>query len=147
MKLAAALAIAAAPIAAAVVGVTLAVMGVAGAHPFWSYPPITLPEAVALRHGGVILTELRRGADPHEPMPVDRQILGSETGALSAWEAAVMADRSEVIELFAREGVPLAPDAAERLVCLAIARERRDSREALLRFYHADAEPECATAP
>lgn len=136
-------AIAAAPVCAACMGVLLAVFGLFGTHFFWPPTPITLPEAVVLRSGWEVMAQLRRGVDPNEPFPVRRHILDLGRPELSAWEAAVGADRDEVIELFAREGAQLRPDVAHAAVCLGKANDRDDALEALVSLYQLDLSLPC----
>ena len=138
------LAVAAAPVAAAAVGMLLALFGLAGLHPFWRETPLTLPEAVALRSGWDVVVQLRRGVDPNAPLPVRRWIVDAGRDELSAWEAAVAADRADVIQLLAREGARLTPEIARAALCLGQARDRRESVAALVRLFHVDAAQSCA---
>ena len=139
------MAVAAAPVVAAAAGFLLALFGLAGVNPFWHETPVTLPEAVALRSGWEVISQLRRGVDPNAALPVRRWIVDAGRDELSAWEAAVAADRVDVIELLAREGVSLKPEIARAALCLGQSRGRRDSIAALVRLYHLDAAQSCAS--
>jgi hypothetical protein len=136
-------AIAAAPVVAASSAVLLAICGLIDIHLFWPPTPITLPEAVVLRSGWEVLAQFRRGVDPNAPFPVRREVLDLQRPQLSAWEAAVGADRAEVIELLAREGAQLRPDIARAAVCLGKANDRDEAVDALVRLYQLDVSPPC----
>ena len=139
----AALSIAAAPVVAAVVCTAIVSLGLAGVHTFWPEPAVTLPEAVALRAGWEVLQQIRGGVSPDVTMPVRRVALPSGPAAASAWEAAVVAERVDVLELLAREGIKPAPEAARAAVCLAHAYDRQEALNALIRLYAVDPAPAC----
>lgn len=98
----------------------VAIMVVAvGFRAFEPNPPLTLPEAAALRDNADVVLLVRRGADPNAPAAVRPAIFRSRTGVMTPLEVAVTARHIETASLLLDLGASVRDDNFERLYCLA----------------------------
>jgi hypothetical protein len=98
----------------------VAVMVVAvGFGAFEPDPPLTLPEATALRDNADVVRLVRLGADPNAPAAVRPAIFRSRTGVMTPLEVAVTARHVETASLLLQLGASVRDDNFERLFCLA----------------------------
>lgn len=85
-------------VALACVAVVLTAMGVVGLNPFWPRPRVTMAEAAALRDAGTVAWLLESGVDPNVPMRVRPGILSNGQLLITPADAAIRADRTEVLQ-------------------------------------------------
>jgi hypothetical protein len=74
------------------------------AHPFWRVEPLNLSEAAALRDGGEVARLIAAGHDPNQAYPIRAGLLLSSGVTLTPVEAAVVADRPEIVQLLVDGG-------------------------------------------
>jgi hypothetical protein len=103
--------------AAAIVGAAWRVLflslSMANAGPFWYWEPLTLSEAAALRDAAEVARQLKDGQDPNRAYRVRGGMLYQDTRQLTPMQAAVKADRPEIIDLLHAGGaLDDPPDAA-----------------------------------
>ena len=107
MRRALLLAAAGPPIVLTVARLVMLVAGLAGAHPFWRFEPMTLSEAAALHDGGEVARLLAEGQDPNGTYPVRAGYLSSEPALLTPVAAALAARRGEIVDLLLDAGAKL----------------------------------------
>jgi hypothetical protein len=113
---------------AAVFLVTLT-LSARGDHPLWRTEALNLSEAAALRDLGEVARLLAAGADPRAPLPVRGGFLYQEPATLTPADTAVLADRSEVLQLLVDYGLWLDPAQWTRAWCNARSKDVRDVLE------------------
>ena len=78
-----------------------------GQHPLWRAEALNLSEAAALRDRGEVARLLAAGDDPRAARPVRAGFLYQEPVTLTPTEAAVLADRPEILQLLLDYGLSL----------------------------------------
>ena len=131
------------PVAIAVGAVVLVLLGAVGRNPFWSAADLTMAEAAALRDQASVASMARSGVDPAARVRVRPGMLDNPIELqMTPAEAAVRADRTEILDVLFANGLVLDDAAALRLVCRA---RQWDSSEVLpyltMRFPAAAAGP------
>jgi hypothetical protein len=116
------------PVLVAAAAVLLVVLGAFGRNPFWAPDDLTMAEAAALRDQAAVAVLARAGVDPSARMRVRAGILGNADLELTPAEAAVMADRTEILDVLLANGLRLDPETGGALLCRARA---SDSEETL----------------
>ena len=79
-------------------------MAAFGAHPFWPSESMTLSEAAALRDGGEVARLLAAGVDPNGRYSIRGGFLYSDPVMLTPVEAALAADRPEIVAILVHAG-------------------------------------------
>ncbi len=78
-----------------------------GHHPLWRAEALNLSEAAALRDRGEVARLLAAGDDPRAARPVRAGFLYQQPVTLTPTEAAVLADRPEILQLLLDYGLSL----------------------------------------
>lgn len=134
----------AAPGVALTVATMLLLLGLPfGIDPLWHVEPLTLPEAAALRDNGEIMRLIDRGADPNRAGTVRANFLHNDPLVVTPLEAAVGADRTDVVEVLIDNGATIDATTWTRLVCFAAAIEADDARSFLEQRRPAGASDDC----
>ena len=102
-----------------------------GADPLWAVEPITLSEAAALRDNGEVVRLIESGEDVNGASKVRSDILSARSLVVTPIEAAVAAERADMVELLLENGAR--PDAVlwTRLMCFSASVEADDVRALL----------------
>ena len=111
-----------------------------GNNPVWRSEPLNLAEAAALRDMGEVARLLDGGADPREAMRVRGGFLHQHEVRLTPAEAAILADRPEILQLLVDYGLLFDRDEWIRAWCAATS---ADMRAVLVRGRPTDATPAC----
>lgn len=108
------------PLALAAAAVLLTVLGLFGLNPLWPHAPdLTMAEAAAVRDRATIVAMARNGVDPAPRMRVRAGMVRNRDDLFaSPAEAAVIADRAEILHVLVANGLTLTADDAHRLICL-----------------------------
>jgi hypothetical protein len=104
-------------------------LSMSGDNPLWRTEPLNLSEAAALRDRGEVARLLAAGADTHAPMPVRGGFLYQSQTTLTPADAAVLADRPEILQLLLDYGLVLDAGAWNRAWCAAYSDEVRNLLE------------------
>ena len=128
----------------AIAFVVTLILSVSGDNPVWRTEPLNLSEAAALRDRGEVARLLAAGADARGPMPVRGGFLFQDQTSLTPAEAAVLADRPEILQLLLDFGLVLEPEAWSRVWCVA---PSDDIRHVLERIRPPNARAACAQPP
>ena len=111
----------------------LVVLGgaLAGWHPFWREPPLSLPEAAALKDLATMQRLITNGVDVNAPGTVRAPILKSHDIVVTPLEAAVGTRTPTALQFLLARGARM--DARERdvVLCLAIKDEAQELVEYL----------------
>jgi hypothetical protein len=91
----------------AAVFAVMVTLSAAGHHPLWRTEALNLSEAAALRDRGEVARLLAAGDDPRAARPVRAGFLYQEPATLTPAEAAVLADRPEILQLLLDYGLSL----------------------------------------
>jgi len=118
-------------------------LSVSGDNPVWRTEPLNLSEAAALRDRGEVARLLAAGTDARASMPVRGGFLYKDQTTLTPAEAAVLADRPEILQLLLDYGLVLEPEDWNRVWCAAPSDEIRELLEPVR---PPDAQPACAPA-
>jgi len=106
---------------------------VAGRHPFWPVPDVTLSEAVVTHDYGEIVRLIENGADPNQPARVRPDMLNSNQDILTPLEAAVSTRAVGLVELLLRHGASARSGQGRvALICDAIRFDAPDIVDLLL---------------
>jgi hypothetical protein len=137
-RTAASIAVALPAVCAAVAALTACLLALVGENPLWGSTPLNMAEAAALRDRATVLQLIRAGQDPDARYPVRAGMLSARASSLTPLEAAVAADRPEVVEiwLWARGGVD--EGVWTRAKCLARAAESDDIERVVDQYRPAD---------
>lgn len=112
-------------VALATAGALSLVLGVGGSNPLWRSEPLNLAEAAALRDMGEVARLLSQGADPRPERLVRAGFLYAYPARLTPMDAAVRADRPEIVQLLLDSGLSLDADTWRRVWCVASSDEMR----------------------
>jgi hypothetical protein len=102
--------------------------------------PLNLAEAVADDDPPAVMRQLSAGMSPLERYDVGGDILQRPHGRMTPLEAAAVRDRSGIMELLLRHGVPLDAETRGRLLCLA---GRVHARDVIALLERPGAGPRC----
>lgn len=97
------------------VRVIFLVLATWGLHPFWTWEPLNLAEAAALRDGGEVARLLAEGADPNATYRVRRGFIRESAMQLTPIAAARATRRDEIVQILLDGGATPdqpAPEAA-----------------------------------
>jgi hypothetical protein len=97
-----------------------------GADPLWEVETITLAEAAALRDNGEVVRLIESGEDVNATSPVRQDILSARSLVLTPIEAAVAAERADMVELLLDQGARLDAILWTRLMCFSASVEADD---------------------
>lgn len=115
-----------------IAGTTAMLIGLPfGADPLWSVEPVTLSEAAALRDNGEVVRLIESGANVNATSPVRPDIFSAQSLVMTPIEAAVAAERADMVELLLEQGAR--PDVVlwNRLMCFSASVEADDVRALL----------------
>ena len=116
------------PVALAFAAVVLIAAGQAGANPFWPTHAITISEAAALRDTASVAAMAESGLDLTVPRQVRPGLLdNAQPIAVTPAEAAIRADRIEILALLFLRGLEADTGRARDWICLAASLNRRES--------------------
>jgi hypothetical protein len=126
------------PALLAVAAIAVLAGAIAGRHPFWSEPELTLAEAAALKDRGTMLRLISNGVDPNLPARVRPRILKSDELIVTPLVASVGTRTPVSMQFLLAHGARM--DAAQRavIVCLAI----KDEAQEILDFLEEDGRQE-----
>ena len=102
-----------------------------GADPLWTVEPMTLAEAAALRDNGEVVRLIASGQDVNAPSAVRPDILSARSLVITPIEAAVAAERADMVELLLEQGARLDAILWTRLMCFSASAEIDDVRALL----------------
>lgn len=115
-----------------------------GHHPLWRTETINLSEAAALRDRGEVARLLAAGADPRAARPVRAGFLFQRPVTLTPTDAAVLADRPEILQLLLDYGLALDRGQWLRAWCTAASDY---TRTVLEQVRPSEVMPPCAADP
>ena len=78
-------------------------------HPLWRFEPLNPSEAAGLRDAGELGKLLQQGLDPNKAYPIRAGVF-SEPVIMTPIEAAITADRQEIVDMLIESGAILEPD-------------------------------------
>lgn len=113
-----------------------------GHHPLWRTEALNLSEAAALRDRGEMARLLAAGADPRAARPVRAGFLYQRPAMLTPADAAVLADRPEILQLLLDYGLSFDGAQWRRAWCAAAS---DGTRAVLAQVRPGDAVPACGT--
>jgi hypothetical protein len=96
----------------AIARVVFLILAMADIHPFWTWAPLNLAEAAALRDRGEVARLLAEGADPNRTYLVRRGVVQRFAMRLTPIEAARATRREEIVQILVDAGANLEPTAA-----------------------------------
>ena len=131
-------------VALVVVTAGILLLGLVGANPFWSVVPVSLPEAAASRDRGELVRLLEAGGDPAARAPVRAGMLDERALELTPAEAAVMADRAEMLRILFAHGLAADAEAVGNWLCLATRVGAREAPAYLRERFPDWSAPTCA---
>ena len=111
--------------------------------PIWRVDPLTTSEASALHDTGELVRLIRRGDDPNVAQQVRSDVLRREPVVLTPLEAAVAADRTDVLDVLLDNGASLDERNWTRLKCFADGVGADDAAAFLEQRRPADAVTDC----
>ena len=79
-------------------------------HPLWRFEPLNPSEAAALRDAGELGKLLQQGLDPNRAYPIRAGVFSSEPVIMTPIEAAIAANRPEIVDMLIEAGAILEPD-------------------------------------
>ena len=118
-----------------------------GVDPLWQVEPLTLPEAAALHDNGEVVRLIDLGEDPNRAGPVRPNLLRNDAQVVTPLEAAVGAERADIVELLLEHGAVMDAAMWTRLMCFAEVVDAGDVRDVLEPRRPARASDECADVP
>ena len=108
------------PLTVATGAIVLTLLGAIGRNPFWAATDFTMAEAAALRDQASVAALARAGDDPRARMRVRAGMVENRTDVMmTPAEAAVRADRTEILDVLFASGLHLDRHDGEALLCLA----------------------------
>jgi hypothetical protein len=78
-------------------------------HPLWRFEPLNPSEAAALRDAGELGKLLQQGLDPNSAYPIRAGFLSGPV-IMTPIEAAIAANRPEIVDMLIEAGAILEPD-------------------------------------
>ena len=102
-----------------------------GVDPLWAVEPITLSEAAALRDNGEVVRLIDSGGDVNGTSAVRPDILSAHSLVMTPIEAAVAAERADMVELLLEQGARMDAALWTRLMCFSASVEADDIRALL----------------
>jgi len=102
-----------------------------GADPLWAVEPMTLSEAAALRDNGEVVRLIELGEDVNGTSAVRPDIVSDRALVLTPIEAAVAAERADMVELLLEQGARMDTALWTRLMCFSANVEADDVRALL----------------
>jgi ankyrin repeat protein len=102
-----------------------------GIDPLWAVEPTTLSEAAALRDNGEVVRLIELGADVNGTSLVRPNIVAERELTMTPLEAAVAAERADMVELLLEQGARVDPAQWTSLMCFAGSVEADDVRALL----------------
>jgi hypothetical protein len=120
---------------------------VGGVDPLWHVEPVTLAEAAALEDNAEVVRLIGLGENVNAVNRVRPQVLDQHELMLTPIEAAVAAERADMVQLLLDHGVRLEPALWTRLVCLAERAGADDVRALLEPRRPVNAQLNCETEP
>jgi hypothetical protein len=127
------------------VGSVLMLAGAAcGRDLLWFEQPVNMSEAAAARNPAVVARLLRQGEDPGKPRTVRAGFVSNRRVTFTPIEAAIAAQRAEVLEVLLPDARPLDAATWNRLRCLAEHTADRDTSTLLDRWKPDGATLACA---
>ena len=84
--------------------VTFLALAAWGLHPFWTWQPLNLAEAAALRDRGEVARLIGEGADPNATYRIRRGFVRDEGVMMTPVEAARAVRREEVVDVLVDAG-------------------------------------------
>ena len=116
------------PLALAFASVVLMALGALDGNPLWPrQDDVTMAEAAALRDPGTVAWMIMSGVDPNVPMVVRAGVLDERAHQLTPGEAAIHADRTEVLHTLAARGARVDAEVVHGWWCLAMAIDAEES--------------------
>jgi hypothetical protein len=97
-----------------------------GVDPLWAVEPVTLSEAAALRDNGEVVRLIDSGEDVNGTSAVRPDILSAHSLVVTPIEAAVAAERADMVDLLLEQGARLDADLWTRLMCFSASVEADD---------------------
>ncbi len=79
-------------------------------HPLWRFEPLNPSEAAALRDAGELGKLLQQGLDPNRAYQIRAGVFSSEPVIMTPIEAAIAANRPEIVDMLIESGAILEPD-------------------------------------
>jgi hypothetical protein len=109
------------PATVAAGAIILVALGLVGWNPFWSDAHFTMAEAAAMRDQATVAALARAGVDPSARMRVRAGVFDERLGDLEMTpaEAAVRADRPEILDVLFANGLRLETRDVHELICSA----------------------------
>jgi hypothetical protein len=92
------------PAVLALARIVFLILAAWGLHPFWTWEPLNLSEAAALRDRGEVARLLAEGQDPNRTYPVRRGFVRSYAMRLTPMEAALASRRDEIVQILLDAG-------------------------------------------
>lgn len=97
-----------------------------GADPLWTVEPMTLSEAAALRDNGEVARLIELGEDVNGAGVVRPHVLADHSLVVTPIEAAVAAERADMVELLLEQGARVDAAMWTRLMCFSASVEAED---------------------
>jgi hypothetical protein len=88
----------------AIMRVAFLILALWNLNPFWSWVPLNLGEAAALRDGGEVARLLESGADPNATYRIRRGFVHDDASQMTPLEAARAARRDEIVQILLDAG-------------------------------------------
>lgn len=133
-----------APVLALAAGwLALLVAGSTGTHPIWHVRPRSIAEAAVFRDGGAIVRRVRAGENPNTASEVRGGFISRRPVTITPIDAAVRAQRAEVVQLLFDVGATVDAASWTQLWCDA---ENTDVKAVLVRYRPPGVAPACGEA-
>lgn len=118
-----------------------------GVDPLWFVEPVTLSEAAALHDNGEVVRLIELGADVNAASDIRPEILTGAAFVMTPLEAAVAAERADMVVLLFEQGARTGPATWSRLMCESARAGADDVREILEMHRPGDAVEDCDQNP
>ncbi len=117
--------------------------GLAGRNPLFRSPVVNMSEAAALRDRATVASLIEHGDDPYEARPIAAGRFFRWAVTLTPLEAAIAANRPEVIDLLLWRMDGADPATRDHASCLARRVGDRDVIRVIESYRDGAAEPDC----